>query len=154
MVRWTPPNPPHILRAIHWQSRAEILKKHLATLSPEELRQVRPDYYWFRFGHDAWKREQARKYDPNQPRVPSGNPDGGQWTNSASGRADVSNPMESFAAARRRGRSVAYCMALYARDGAECNSVKPASRAQACWKQAAERLGNCLAGRQVPDLIY
>jgi hypothetical protein len=28
----------------------------------------------------AWERECARKYDPNQPRVAAGNPDGGQWT--------------------------------------------------------------------------
>lgn len=25
------------------------------------------------------------KYDPNQPRVPAGNPDGGQWTSAGSG---------------------------------------------------------------------
>jgi hypothetical protein len=25
-------------------------------------------------------RDALQKYDPNQPRVPAGNPDGGQWT--------------------------------------------------------------------------
>jgi hypothetical protein len=27
-----------------------------------------------------WRAARAREYDPNQPRVPAGNPDGGQWT--------------------------------------------------------------------------
>jgi hypothetical protein len=59
----------------------------LATLSPEELRQVRPDYYWLRFGHRAWKWAQAYKanFNPDQPRVPAGNPDGGQWTSTGIG---------------------------------------------------------------------
>jgi MafB19-like deaminase len=38
-----------------------------------------------------------RRYDPNQPRVPAGNPDGGQWTD-AGGSGDV----DEFSAARRR----------------------------------------------------
>lgn len=29
----------------------------------------------------------SRKYNPNQPRVPAGNPDGGQWTDGGSGSA-------------------------------------------------------------------
>jgi hypothetical protein len=29
----------------------------------------------------------ARKYNPNQPRVPAGNPDGGQWTDGGAGGA-------------------------------------------------------------------
>lgn len=100
MVRWSPPNPPPTPQATRWQSRAEILKKHLDTLSPEELRQVRPDYYWLHFGHDAWKREQARKYDPNQPRVPAGDPDGGQWT-SGDGASGQANFQRTFAAATK-----------------------------------------------------
>ena len=154
MIRWIQKRSQQPAR--RWQSRAEILKAHLDSLSPDELRSRRPDYYWLRFGHDAWKRRQTltEKVDPNQPRVPAGNPDGGQWTSEATGGVHYSDPMESFGAARRRGRSALYCMAKYAEDGVTCNSVKPASRARACWKQAAERLGNCLAGRQVPDLIY
>ena len=58
------------------------MKVHLDSLSPDELRSVRPDYYWLRFGYERWKREQSCKanFNPNQPRVPAGNPDGGQWT--------------------------------------------------------------------------
>src|SRR5262245_37985600 len=42
-----------------------------------------------------------RGYDPNQPRVPAGNADGGQWT-SAGGSGDLD---EFGAANRRRSRS-------------------------------------------------
>jgi len=65
-----------------WQSRDEILKAHLDSLPRDELRRVRPDYYWLRYGFDEWKRAHLRKanFNPNQPRVPAGNSDGGQWT--------------------------------------------------------------------------
>lgn len=66
-----------------WQTREEILKAHLDSLSPDELRDVRPAYYWQRFGLPAWQRRLAHKYAPNQPRVPAGNSDGGRWTSAA-----------------------------------------------------------------------
>ncbi|MGK2921792.1 MAG: hypothetical protein ACSLE4_03230 [Methyloceanibacter sp.] len=37
------------------------------------------------------------KFDPNQPRVPAGNPDGGQWTDAGGGRA--SGSAESYQSA-------------------------------------------------------
>lgn len=39
----------------------------------------------FEFLHRAEARAWQEKYDPNQPRVPAGNPDGGQWTNGGGG---------------------------------------------------------------------
>jgi hypothetical protein len=101
MIDWRPSLP--TLAARRWQSRAEILKAHLNSLSPEELRHVRPHYYWLRFGHEAWKRRQRLKanFNPNQPRVPAGNPDGGQWTSDEIGItsrvrfADASNVLGS-----------------------------------------------------------
>src|SRR5947207_8402313 len=63
-----------------WQSREEIRKEYLDSLSPDELREIEPSYYWLRYGLPAWQRECARKYDSDQPRVPAGNCDGGQWT--------------------------------------------------------------------------
>jgi hypothetical protein len=88
MIRWTltgPAPPPQ-----RWQPREEILKAHLDSLSPDELRRLRPGYYWLRFGQAAWIRNHARKanFNPNQPRVPAGNPDGGQWTSEGSGIND------------------------------------------------------------------
>jgi hypothetical protein len=76
MIRWTLPalHPPQ-----RWQSRAEIRKGYLDSLSQEKLRDVDPSYYWLHFGLPAWQRECARKYDPDQPRVAAGSPDGGRW---------------------------------------------------------------------------
>ena len=98
-----------------WQSRGEIRKEYLDSLSPDALREIEPSYYWLKFGLPAWQRECARKYDPAQPRVPAGNSDGGQWT---SGEAETTqqDSLVSFAAASRRGRSPVYCMAQYAAD--------------------------------------
>jgi hypothetical protein len=142
-------------RSQRWQSRAEILKAHLDCLSTQELLRARPSRYWHRFGLPAWQREYARKYDPDQPRD-----DHGRWVDT--GADDGSNNPDgtpagdlpvSFAAARRRGRSMAFCMAQYAVDGLMCNSVE-LSRQRACWTQAAERLGNCLSGRPIPPLNF
>jgi hypothetical protein len=125
-----------------WQSRQEILRDYLDSLSPDELLRERPHEYWLRYG------SYARKYDPNQPRDRRG-----RWADAGAGIA-TNSALESFSAARRRGGSMAYCMAQYAVDGLLCNSTKSASRAAACWKQAAERLGNCLAGRPIPPLNF
>ena len=46
-------------------------------------RWIRPDAHrWMRpgFEHDIALQLLDRKYSPDQPRVPAGNPDGGQWT--------------------------------------------------------------------------
>ena len=105
MIRWTPTRPSPL--AQRWQSREEILKAHLDSLSPDELREVRPAYYWLRFGQPAWLRKLAGKanFDPNQPRVPAGNPDGGQWTDAGGGQTAQPGRSDStdFSAVRRRG---------------------------------------------------
>ena len=90
-----------------WQSREKILKAHLDGLSPDELRRVRPDYYWLRFGQAAWIRNHARKanFNLNQPRVPAGNSDGGQWTDTGGGQFNPPDDSDSIeaSAVRRRG---------------------------------------------------
>jgi hypothetical protein len=93
MRRWTPNTPPPPPPQ-PWQSRAEILKAHLDSLSPLELLGVRPDYYARTWGWDFKNKryasgrlalyealERRAGFNPSQPRVPAGNPDGGQWTN-------------------------------------------------------------------------
>lgn len=98
MIRWTPRPAP---RPQRWQSREEISKAYLDSLSPDELRSVRPDKYWLRFGYEAWKLRQVRKYDPSQPRVPAGNSEGGQWTNGGANE-NVRTGLDSiFAAATK-----------------------------------------------------
>jgi hypothetical protein len=147
-----PENPDRTFPIVErWRSREEIRRDYLDSLTPEQLRQVDSSYYWYKYGLPAVQREQARKFDADQPRVPAGNPDGGQWTSGAAGMGEFST---SFAAARRRGGSPAYCMAQYAVDALTCNAAEPASRRATCWRQAAERLGNCLAGRPIPPLTF
>ena len=147
-----------ILTPQRWQSRQEIVKSQLDSLPPDELRRVRPAYYWLCYGYEAWKRANATKanFNPNQLRD-----DQGRWADTIDNQQGASESvgnantaLESFAAASRRGRSAAFCVAQYAVDSLLCNSVKPASRARACWTQAAERLGNCLSGRPIPPLNY
>jgi hypothetical protein len=147
MIPWTPtrPAPP----PQQWQSREEILKAHLDSLSPDELRRVRPDYYWLRFGLAAAKRNYARKYDPDQPRVPAGNPDGGQWTNGGGSAGQTTD----FSGARRK-RSEAYCWNQMQIDMLLCASLHPASRVAACRGQAMERYAACLTGKPIPPLPF
>jgi hypothetical protein len=78
MIRWTPPTPTSPPQ--RWQSRAEIAKNYLDSLSPEELLRVRPHYWALRFGPAASASTSSKDYNPDQPRVPAGNPEGGQWT--------------------------------------------------------------------------
>lgn len=57
-----------------WQSRAEILREHNEQLEQSRLLGLKSIL-------EGIKREfYTRKYDPDQPRVPAGNSDGGQWT--------------------------------------------------------------------------
>jgi len=41
----------------------------------------------------------SQKFDPDQPRIPAGNPEGGQWTSAQAGAEEA----EQFSAARRTG---------------------------------------------------
>jgi hypothetical protein len=70
-----------------WQSRAEILKGHLDRLPYDQLRSAHPSYYWLHVGQPAWIRARTQKanFNPDQPRVPAGNADGGQWTDADGG---------------------------------------------------------------------
>lgn len=67
-----------------WRIRGEAIQAKLQGLSIDEL---------LRGGHNARSSNAAvsglRKhgYDPNQPRVPTGHPDGGQWTSNGRGAA-------------------------------------------------------------------
>jgi hypothetical protein len=61
-------------------------------LRPDAARWVRPDAARFLApGADIAKAfpALARKYNPDQPRVPTGNPDGGQWTDGNAGGGNL-----------------------------------------------------------------
>ncbi len=79
MIRLTPKDP---LSRPGYGGRGRDMKAYLDSLSPDELRRVRPDRYWDSFGYEDWKRDHERQanFDPNQPRVPANNPGGGRWT--------------------------------------------------------------------------
>jgi hypothetical protein len=47
----------------------------------------------------------VRKYDPNQPRVPAGNPDGGQWTSEGGDSENNPEIQRIIAAARQLAAS-------------------------------------------------
>jgi hypothetical protein len=56
---------------------------HPAWLAREQRRWLRPDAHrWWRPDHVRFDKPNGfeRKYSPDQPRVPAGSPDGGQWT--------------------------------------------------------------------------
>jgi hypothetical protein len=58
-----------------WRARTRAIQERLEGLSIAELmRGITKGVSSGRAGHE---------YDPNQPRVPAGHPDGGQWTNKA-----------------------------------------------------------------------
>jgi hypothetical protein len=72
-----PFDPPRNLTPEQWKARARAIQARLEGLSIDEL--MRGD----RIGeppHLGAQGPHRNSYDPNQPRVPSGHPDGGQWT--------------------------------------------------------------------------
>jgi hypothetical protein len=87
--------------ARRWQSREEILNSHLDSLTPAELLEIRPSYYALRFGWQAIRRATTLKNDHNQPRVPAGSPDGGQWTSGSEQREPSSDVQEILVKAKR-----------------------------------------------------
>jgi len=93
-----------------------------------------------------------RKYDPNQPRVPKGNRDGGEWTRESAGSNTQSrNQKNSLRIAARisPGRE-AECEAQFKMDNFHCSMVG----LPACYAQAMLRYSNCLRGLPIPPLIY
>lgn len=133
-----------------WQTRGEILKEHLDSLSPDELRRVRPAYYWQRFGLPAWQRRLAAKYDPSQPRVPAGNPDGGQWADGDGDGGSRLNDSLMLRSSPAAMSSRAFCEAQWNRDIFHCKMVGLSS----CYAQAMVRLVACEKGQPIPPLNY
>jgi hypothetical protein len=116
------------LRRLAWLLRArdvEIKLKHLAEAVAEA------------------------KFNPNEPRVPAGNPDGGQWTTGAGGGSGVEATI-SLGLRRISSDLEEECWTQYQRDLFHCRMVG----VPACYEQAMLRYSNCLVGRQIPPLNY
>jgi len=131
-----------------WQSRQEILKSYIDTLSRAELLRVRPDLYASHVGFASRTEAPKFKYDSSQPRVPAGTENGGQWTGGGLGGA-IRRPFR-LASARISQAREAECEAMRRRDEIQCRFVG----LRACWTQAYLRYGNCLAGLPIPLLNY
>jgi hypothetical protein len=86
------------------------------------------------------------KYDPDQPRVPPGNSDGGQWT--SEGGAESASTGDQGTMSARANQSE--CDDQYNRDIITCNLVGT----PLCYAQAMERYAACLAGKPIPPLRF
>src|SRR5262245_46692129 len=139
----------------HWQSSKEIWEQYFDKLSPDEMLRSQPYPWALRYGPAGY----ARKYHPNQPRIPAGNPDGGQWTSqdsNASG-ADASSGAQPapYRLAEAGGKqSSAYCWNQMLIDFIYCSTLRPRRRGGACRSQAMERYAACLAGKPIPPLPF
>jgi hypothetical protein len=89
------------------------------------------------------------KFDPNQPRIVAGNPNGGQWT-SQSDSADPGDAQVRFILSAGRTPSEAECDAQYERDLEICRIV----HSPICYRQAMARLAACGTGRPLPPLTF
>lgn len=78
------------------------------------------------------------KYNPNQPRVPAGKPDGGQWT-----RMTIAGKWTE------KNREV--CEAQYETDMFQCKFVLSW---RSCEGQAMMRMISCMKGDPVPPFNY
>lgn len=90
-----------------------------------------------------------RKYNPEQPRVPAGNSDGGQWTSddaSESLPSILDDGLSSFAAMTIRDE----CEQQYRSDVFHCRMVG----LPACYAQAMVRKVACERGFPIPPLNY
>ena len=138
-----------------------------AALDYELKRWMRPDWrrYW-RPGQDddplyrLYDRIE-HKYSPDQPRVPAGSSEGGQWTSGgvgggSSGGATGSSPNVGSGKVRIRiGARISRqreqeCEIQYRQDTFICNTVGT----RFCWEQAAFRRAQCLRGLYIPPLYF
>ena len=99
----------------------------------------------------------ARKYSPDQPRVPAGSREGGRWHQRLAVISDATpnndwRPGAQYAASQKR--SEAYCWNQLTIDNLRCSAAFPAPRRTACRRQAMERYANCLTGKDLPLLNF
>ena len=83
-----------------------------------------------------------RKYSPDQPRVPAGNPDGGQWTSGGSSGETQDGWIDTAL--------LETCENQLNLDGLICTRLKSSS----CWAQATFRYSACLRGDPIPFFPY
>lgn len=88
-------------------------------------------------------RDILRKYRSDQPRVPAGNSDGGQWTDDHSGG-------HSRVAGKYDPKRAAICDLQYDKDIELCRMVQSGL----CYQMASERRAACMKNNFLPNLIF
>jgi len=96
----------------------------------------------------------SRKFDPDQPRVPAGNPDGGRWTSNGAPGEDTNDPAAGVVLAATSPLSASFCWNQMQIDMLLCASLIPPWRVAACRAQANERYAACLTGKPIPPLPF
>lgn len=94
--------------------------------------------------------QEAKRYNPNQPRVSAGSAEGGQWV--ATGGADGA----SVDSARQRF-SARYDPSKYDECDAQRNLdyvICSASGSLQCYRLLHERFNNCMRGAYIPELRH
>lgn len=89
------------------------------------------------------------KFNPDQPRVPAGNSDGGQWAGDSNPGAVGEMPIDAIASIGGRALKET-CEAQFDRDIFQCRMVG----LQSCYEQAYQRYAACLARRPLPPFNY
>lgn len=140
--------------AIFIRNRDKLLRK-----IKYELAAARFEVSLIRFDHACRK----AGFNPNEPRVPAGNPDGGQWTTEGGNASyttvgtaahTVSAAGTTQLSAAGRKRSAAWCWNQMQIDMLYCSSLLPVWRVAACRAQANERYAACLTGKPLPPLPF
>ena len=85
------------------------------------------------------------KFDPDQPRVPAGSPEGGQWTETGGA------PGQTRVAGKWDPNKYDVCEAQYETDIFQCRMV---TWNPFCIDQAISRRTACMKGDPIPDLFH
>jgi hypothetical protein len=122
-------------------------------MRPDAHHFVRPD--WRRLLRPGYESDfplkiYERKYSLDQPRVPAGSSDGGQWTSGGSGADAKPSPSGSRDEPHISRRVAEDCELLKRLDRFTCQSV----RTRSCWAQANFRYSQCLIGGYIPPIYH
>lgn len=98
---------------------------------------------------ESLARALQRKFNPEQPRVPAGEPEGGQWTSDDSRNSSFEDEPILVG-----GRSEHFCWNQLTIDLLYCGSLQPPWWATACRSQAMERYSACITGKPLPPLPF
>lgn len=93
--------------------------------------------------------QEAKRYNPNQPRVPAGSSEGGQWAPSPSDSAPSSpTRTQAVSVGQYDPNRWEMCELLRGLDRKHCQKWKSAD----CWTSMDERFNNCMRNVYIPEL--